>query len=141
MEEKCMSRTRSLSSCCNRLRESFRATKLQKVPRRSPRQDRKSDAEGVIMKLVSELKLFLHCSFALQNSCLSISMVHGALNIAIFTTRREAPGEIECKHIPKSRLCCDTSLWIYRLRTSVLCLSGFEQNGCWAYRERARFLI
>ena len=33
-------------SCCNRLRESFRATKLQKVPRKSPRQDRKSVCRG-----------------------------------------------------------------------------------------------
>ena len=61
--------------------------------------DGSGTADGKSLKLLSELKQVLHCSFALQDSCLSISMVHGALNIAIFTTRREAPSEIECKHI------------------------------------------
>ena len=44
----------AFTSCCNRLRESFRATKLRNVPRKSPRHDRKSVCRGETLKLVKE---------------------------------------------------------------------------------------
>ena len=56
----------AFTSCCNRLRELFRATKLQKVPRKRPRQDRKSDAGGETLKLVS-VNFCKNAIFVLRN--------------------------------------------------------------------------
>jgi len=58
----------AFTSCCNRLRESFRATKLQKVPRKSPRHDRKSDAGGETLKLVS-VNFCKNAIFVLRKRC------------------------------------------------------------------------
>ena len=49
------------TACCNRLRESFRATKLQKRYKKALGKTRKSGAEGVNMKLVSEYIPILIC--------------------------------------------------------------------------------
>ena len=45
------------------------------------------------------MPLFYLSSFALQNTCFSIMMVHATLNVTIFATRGQIPCKVECQHI------------------------------------------